>query len=119
MDESEVRSVIQSLREGKDDYVGCCMFSDTLLKYDWIKPYANVQFLNLKKEYEVKPDTDFYERLDAYLRKHQISFEEILKKKDLRNACIKYFRQEMDCSLAKLGEVFKLSESSVSKIINN
>lgn len=119
MDESEVRTAIQGLREGKDDYVGCCMFSDTLQKYDWIKPYTNVQFLNLKMDYEVKPDTDFHEKLDDYLHKHQISFEEILKKKDLRNACIKYFRQEMDCSLAKLGEVFKLSESSVSKIINS
>jgi hypothetical protein len=119
MDESEVREAIKILREGKEDYVGCCMFSDTLQKYDWIKPYSTVQFLNLKKDYDVKPETDFQDKLDAYLVDHQLAFEDILKKKDLRNACIKYFRQEMDCSLAKLGEVFKLSESSVSKIINS
>ena len=119
MDESEVRNAVLNLREGKEDYVGCCMFSDTLLKYDWIKPYSNVQFYNLKQDYEIKSDTNFDDKLEYYLRKRQISLEEILKKKDLRNACIKHFRKEMDCSLAKLGEVFKLSESSVSKIINN
>ena len=119
MDESEVRNAIVNLLEGKEDYVGCCMFSDKLQKYDWIKPYSNIQFLNLKKDDAVQPDSDFQDKLDDYLRNHQISLDEIIKNKEKRNMCIKHFRREMDCSLAKLGKVFKLSESSVSKIINN
>ena len=100
MDESDVRGAIEHLRYGKNDYVGCCMFSDTLQKYDWIKPYANDQFLNLNKNYEIKTDADFKAKLDAYLSEHTISFEEITKKKAMRNACIKYFRQEMEIGRA-------------------
>lgn len=119
MDESEVRTTIERLREGKDDYVGCCMFSETLQRYDWIKPYPNVRFLNLRKEVENIEPISFEVKLEAYLNEHKLSLEELLKQKDKRNDCIKYFRKEMDCSLAKLGEVFRISESSVSKIINS
>jgi hypothetical protein len=75
------------------------------------------------EEHSSEACLDCYEtaqsKLSDLLASEQLTFEEMLKKKPLRNAYIKDFRKRSTLSLVEIGHLFGgLSESAICKILN-
>jgi len=58
------------------------------------------------------------DRLKQWALENQCDCDGIVKDKQLRNQCIRSFRKTNNISLKILGDLFSISESSVSKIIS-
>lgn len=58
------------------------------------------------------------DRLKQWAEENQCDCDGLVKDKQLRNQCIRSFRKTNNISLKILGELFSISESSVSKIIS-
>ncbi|KAF0223547.1 MAG: hypothetical protein FD133_1687 [Erysipelotrichaceae bacterium] len=57
-------------------------------------------------------------KLESWMKQKGCDPTMMKKNKDMRNQCILEFRRTTNCSLKILGELFFISESSVSKILN-
>ncbi len=58
------------------------------------------------------------QKLESWMKQKGCDPTMMKKNKDMRNQCILEFRRTTNCSLKTLGELFSISESSVSKILN-
>lgn len=116
--EEHLKQVIQELQKQKSEYSACCMMSETMTRYDWIKPYNPIIFNQVEQTKKKLTLDEVHDQLDQELTKYKINLNEFKKNKTLRNDWIKDLRQNYDCNLKCLAEVLQLSESSISKIIN-
>lgn len=57
------------------------------------------------------------QKLESWMKQKGCDPVTMRKNKDMRNQCILEFRRTTNCSLKTLGQLFSISESSVSKIL--
>jgi putative transposase len=107
----ELNQIILDVSNKDPQFSGCCFVNDS--NHPWMKSIniSQTQF-NLTKR-TVSSGT----YLEAWLKKHKLTFSELIKQKDLRNQAIFELRQHSDCTLARLAIAFDLSESNISKIL--
>ena len=116
--EDQLKQVIQEIQKNRTDYSACCMMSESMSRYDWLKPYNPIIFVQPEKSKKSLSIDDVRNQLNKLLEINELSLVEFKKNKSLRNEWIKDLRQKYDCNLKCLAEVLGLTESSVSKIIN-
>lgn len=117
--ETQLKEVIQEIQKDKKDFAACCMVSETMSKYEWMKPYNQNLFIQIEQNKQALNKDGLQNILDGMLRDKDIDLIEFKRDKTLRNEWIKQLRQKYDCNLKCLAEVLELTESSISKIINN
>jgi len=88
--------------------------------FDDIQP-INLESLDLDDcDNCIKCITTASEKLAIIAKSKELLVEDLIKDKEVRNQLIKSFRKSSTLSLKSLGELFGgLSESSISKILNN
>jgi|GEM_PF-1565762 len=119
MSEDQLKQVINEIQKDRSDYSACCMMSETMSGYEWMKPYNSKLFIHPEKNKSRLSVEDLRLKLHRLLDHEGIELNDLKQNKTLRNDWIKQLRQEYDCNLKCLAEVLDISESSVSKIINN
>lgn len=107
----ELKSVMLDVGTRDPKFAGCCFVGDP--NHPWMKAINvdQTQF-NLTKR-----DVSSGTYLEAWLKRHGISFIDLMKQKPMRNQAIFELRQHSDCTLARLAIAFNLSESNISKIL--
>lgn len=119
LSESQLKAVIQEIQKDRKDYAACCMMSETMAKYEWMKPYNQKLFIQIEQNKQSLNKEELQNVLDTMLKDKDINLTEFKRDKTLRNDWIKQLRQKYDCNLKCLADVLELTESSISKIINN
>lgn len=117
--EAQLKEVIQEIQKDRKDYAACCMMSETMAKYEWMKPYNQKLFIQIEQNKQTLNKEELQNVLDTMLKDKEINLTEFKRDKTLRNDWIKQLRQKYDCNLKCLADVLELTESSISKIINN
>jgi len=117
--ESQLKDVIQEIQKDRKDYAACCMMSETMAKYEWMKPYNQKLFIQIEQNKKTLNREELYIILNKTLEDNGLELVEFNRNKTLRNDWIKELRQKYDCNLKCLAEVLELTESSISKIINS
>lgn len=117
--EAHLKEVIQEIQKDRKDYAACCMMSETMAKYEWMKPYNQKLFIQIEQNKQTLNKEELQNILDGMLRDKKLNLIEFKRDKVIRNEWIKQLRQKYDCNLKCLAEVLELTESSISKIINN
>lgn len=118
LSEVQLKQIIQSIQKERNEYSACCMMSETMAKYDWMKPYNPIVFIQAKPNKRKLDIDELQLMLSTRLAKENLDLNQFNKDKLRRNEWIKEIRQKYDCSLNCLAIVLGLSESSISKIIN-
>jgi REP element-mobilizing transposase RayT len=116
--EEHLKQVIQEIQRNRDEFAACCMMSETMSRYDWMKPYNPIIFIQPEKSKKKLSIEDVRNQLNELLVSKELNINDFKKNKTLRNEWIKDLRQKYDCNLKCLAEVLGITESSVSKIIN-
>lgn len=119
MSEEQLKLVINDIQKDRSEYAACCMMSESMMRYDWMKPYNSKLFIHPEKSKSRLSVDDLRIKLHHLLEIEGIELSDLKQNKTLRNDWIKQLRQEYDCNLKCLAEVLDISESSVSKIINS
>ena len=109
--ESQLKEVIQEIQKDRKDYAACCMMSETMAKYEWMKPYNQKLFIQIEQNKQTLNKEELNIILNKTLEDNGLELIEFNRNKTLR--------QKYDCNLKCLAEVLKLTESSISKIINS
>lgn len=117
--ESQLKEVIQEIQKDRKDYAACCMMSETMAKYEWMKPYNQKLFIQIEQYKQTLDMNELQNILDRMLRDKELNLIEFKRNKAIRNEWIKQLRQKYDCNLKCLADVLELTESSISKIINS
>jgi len=117
--EAHLKEVIQEIQKDRKDYAACCMMSETMAKYEWMKPYNQKLFIQIEQNKQTLNKEELQTILDRMLRDKELNLIEFKRDKVIRNEWIKQLRQKYDCNLKCLAEVLELTESSISKIINS
>ena len=118
LSEEHLKQVIQEIQRNRDEFAACCMMSETMSRYDWMKPYNPIIFIQPEISKKKLSIDDVRNQLNDLLVSKELNINDFKKNKTLRNEWIKDLRQKYDCNLKCLAEVLGLTESSVSKIIN-
>jgi DNA-binding transcriptional regulator YiaG/REP element-mobilizing transposase RayT len=116
--EAQLKEVIQEIQKDRKDYAACCMMSETMAKYEWMKPYNQALFIQIEQTKQTLTKEDLVQLLNSLLNELHIENSEFKRNKPLRNEWIKQLRQKYNCNLNSLADVLDLSESTISKIIN-
>jgi len=117
--EAHLKEVIQEIQKDRKDYAACCMMSETMAKYEWMKPYNQKLFIQIEQNKQTLNKEELNIILNKTLNDNGLELVEFNRNKTLRNDWIKQLRQKYDCNLKCLAEVLELTESSISKIINS
>lgn len=118
LSETQLKDVVQEIQKDQKDYAACCMMSETMAKYEWMKPYNQKLFIQIERNKQTLNKEELENLLKIMLMENKIGFIEFKRNKTIRNEWIKQLRQKYDCNLKCLAEVLEITESSVSKIIN-
>ena len=118
LSEEHLKQVILEIQRNRDEFAACCMMSETMSRYDWMKPYNPIIFIQPEKSKKKLSIEDVRNQLNELLVSKELNINDFKKNKTLRNEWIKDLRQKYDCNLKCLAEVLGITESSVSKIIN-
>ena len=106
-----LKDTIQKVGLSNPDYAGCCFVNEK--KHPWLKPLK----LSDAKPVLTKKLMDPENCVKDWLIQHNVSKEDLLQNKKLRNQAILDLRQNSNCTLKKLAKAFDMSESSISKIL--
>lgn len=117
--EVQLKEVIHEIQKDRIDYAACCMMSETMAKYAWMKPYNQTLFIQIEQNKQTLNRDDLQNILHEMLKDKNIELIEFKRNRTLRNEWIKQLRQKYDCNLKCLADVLELSESSISKVINS
>ena len=117
--EAQLKEVIQEIQKVNKDYAACCMLSETMTKYEWMKPYNQKLFIQIEQNKQTLNKDELQRLLSDMLKRNRIELIAFKRNKTLRNEWIKQLRQKYDCNLKCLADVLELTESSISKIINS
>lgn len=117
--EVQLKEVIQEIQKDRKDYAACCMMSETMAKYAWMKPYNQTLFIQIEQNKQTLNRDELQNILHEMLKDKNIELIEFKRNRTLRNEWIKQLRQKYDCNLKCLADVLELSESSISKVINS
>ncbi len=116
--EEQLKQVIHDIQQERSDYSACCMMSETMANYKWMKPYNQKIFITADKRKIKLSINDLQIKLDNVLAEKGILLKDFKQNKSLRNDWIRQVRQKYDCNLKSFAEVLDISESAISKIIN-
>jgi len=117
--EAQLKEVIQEIQKDRKDYAACCMMSETMAKYEWMKPYNQKLFIQIEQNKKTLNRDELQNILNEMLKNSGIELIGFKRNKTLRNEWIKQLRQKYDCNLKCFADVLELTKSTISKIINN
>jgi len=114
-----IREIATVNQETTSIYNSYCIYNpDIQHQIDWLKPinHQDIEILPSKKDFVDR--RTLQDDLLFWLNEKQLTLESIKKDKTIRNQTIRLFYKQNRCTLNQLGWLFGLTESSVSKIVN-
>ncbi|NLA79055.1 MAG: hypothetical protein GX845_05915 [Erysipelothrix sp.] len=118
----EVLAHIQAIHKQSNSIYNSFCVINNIIKHDldWISD-IKTQAITFKKQHQAPlSDEELKTLCQTIMDTYDCDFETLKQDKALRNQCIVRLRQESNCTLKQLGELFGgLSESTISKIIKN
>lgn len=107
-------------KESKSIYNSFCVINNRIPHdLDWISE-LDEHMIEFKPQAQPISDQDLKELCLLFFDEHDCDMDTIQSNKELRNQCIMRLRQQSNCTLKQIGDLFGgLSESTISKIIKN
>lgn len=109
----QLKEKIQEVGLKDPQFAGCCFMKDET--HPWMRKVNLDTTIFTRSEHEINSRTYLHKWLDE----HQMTFEELLENKEMRNQAIFELRKNSTCTLKRLSVAFQLSESTISKILKN
>jgi len=118
--ESELENEITVIqKQSQSQYNSFCFHCQDARRPEQFKVNLNTHDLKIG---EIESNLSLDEargKLQLWMKQKGCDPQTIKKDKSLRNQCLLEFRRNTNCSLQVLGELFEITESSVSKILSN
>ncbi len=114
-----IREIATVNQETNSIYNSYCIYNPTIQhQIDWLNPITQQDIVIQTGTKNFVDRKTLQDDFLLWLTEQQLTLENIKKDKTTRNKTIRLFYKHYRCTLSQLGWLFDLTESSVSKILN-